>query len=254
MFRKTMAAILAVCMTGMIAFTGCGDTSDSSSSSSSSTEATNAPAAEAGENEATDAPKEAGENEATDAPREAGGNNASSSSADYSFHGEKFVVTLYKDKAPITCENFEKLVSEGFYDGLIFHRIVEGFMAQGGDPEGTGMGGSDETIKGEFSSNGVENDLSHKRGVISMARSMDPNSASSQFFICFEDSSFLDGNYAAFGEVTEGMETIDAFLEVPRSMGNDGDISAPNDPIVIDKAVMIDPDENGNPRAEFTMK
>ena len=152
-------------------------------------------------------------------------------------------------------DNFIKLVKEGFYDGLTFHRVVEGFMAQGGDPMGTGMGGSDEEIKGEFSSNGVQNDLSHTRGVISMARSQMPDSASSQFFICYtDDCAFLDGNYAAFGKVTEGMEIVDGFLEVPRSFGSDGDMSSPNEPIIIEKAVMIDPDSDGNPRAEFTMK
>lgn len=177
------------------------------------------------------------------------------STGDYSFNGGKFIVTLYPDTAPITCENFENLVSEGFYDGLTFHRVVENFMAQGGDPMGNGMGGSDKDIKGEFAANGVENNLSHTRGVISMARSQNPDSASSQFFICYtDDCAFLDGNYAAFGKVTEGMEIIDGFLEVPRSLGGDGDMSSPNDPIVIDKAVMIDPDSDDNPRVEFTMK
>ena len=118
-------------------------------------------------------------------------------------------VKLVPETAPITVKNFEKLVSEGFYDGLIFHRVIGGFMIQGGDPTGTGMGGSDEKIKGEFAINGVKNDLSHKRGVISMARSQMPNSASSQFFICHADSTFLDGQYAAFGYVTEGMDVVD---------------------------------------------
>ncbi len=168
---------------------------------------------------------------------------------------KSFVITLYSEYAPVTCENFEKLVSEGFYDGLTFHRVVEDFMAQGGDPMGNGMGGSDETIKGEFASNNVQNDLSHTRGVVSMARSQMPDSASSQFFICYtDDCTFLDGNYAAFGMVTEGMDMVDAFLEVPRSLGGDGAMSSPDDPIVIDKAVMIEPDADGNPRAEFTMK
>ncbi len=168
----------------------------------------------------------------------------------------EFIITLYADKAPITCENFEKLVKEGFYDGLTFHRVVEGFMAQGGDPEGTGMGGSDETIKGEFSENGVENDLSHKRGIVSMARNgQDMDSASSQFFICYsDDCTFLDGSYAAFGEVTEGMETVDGFLEVKRVTGTDGAISSPTTPITIEKAEMIDDDENGNHRVKFTVK
>lgn len=168
--------------------------------------------------------------------------------------GGEFIITLYPEYAPITCENFEKLVSDGFYDGLTFHRVVEGFMAQGGDPQGTGMGGSKNTIKGEFAANGVENNLSHKRGIVSMARSQMPDSASSQFFICYDDScTFLDGNYAAFGEVTEGMEVVDDFLKVPRSLGGDGDISSPNSPITIKTAVMIEDDQNGNPRVQVTM-
>lgn len=123
-------------------------------------------------------------------------------------------IELYPDKAPITVKNFEKLVKEGFYDGLIFHRVIKGFMIQGGDPTGTGYSGSDKNIKGEFAANGVRNDLSHKRGVISMARSMNPNSASSQFFIMHEDGTYLDGNYAAFGKVVNGMEVVDAIAEV----------------------------------------
>ena len=116
--------------------------------------------------------------------------------------------------APITVANFEKLVKEGFYDGLIFHRVISGFMIQGGDPMGTGYGGSKETIKGEFRANGVDNPISHKRGVISMARSQMPNSASSQFFIMHQDGEFLDGNYAAFGHVVEGMEVVDEIASV----------------------------------------
>lgn len=122
---------------------------------------------------------------------------------------------LDREAAPLTVENFEKLVAEGFYDGLTFHRAVDGFMIQGGDPEGTGMGGSKEQIKGEFTSNGWDNPISHKRGVISMARSQSPNSASSQFFITNGDASFLDGNYAAFGTVTQGMEIVDEIAKMP---------------------------------------
>ena len=121
---------------------------------------------------------------------------------------------LYPEVAPITVANFEKLVSEGFYDGIIFHRVISGFMIQGGDPLGMGYGGSDEKIKGEFMANGVRNTLSHTRGVISMARSQDFNSASSQFFICHADATFLDGQYAAFGKVTKGIEVVDAIAEV----------------------------------------
>ena len=128
--------------------------------------------------------------------------------------GGSIKIELYADIAPITVANFKKLVSEKFYDGLIFHRVISGFMIQGGDPTGTGMGGSEENIKGEFLANGVENSLSHERGVISMARSQDYDSASSQFFICHADSTYLDGQYAAFGKVIEGMETVDAIASV----------------------------------------
>jgi peptidyl-prolyl cis-trans isomerase B (cyclophilin B) len=121
---------------------------------------------------------------------------------------------LDRTAAPLTVDNFIKLVNEGFYDGLTFHRIIPGFMIQGGDPEGTGMGGADETIKGEFSGNGVDNPISHERGVISMARSQAPDSASSQFFITNADSKFLDGDYAAFGTVTSGMEEVDKISAV----------------------------------------
>ena len=117
---------------------------------------------------------------------------------------------LYPDMAPITVENFTKLAGEGFYDGLIFHRVINGFMIQGGDPEGPGMGGSGENIKGEFAINGVANDISHVRGVISMARSRSYNSASSQFFIVHQDATYLAGQYAAFGRVIEGMDVVDA--------------------------------------------
>jgi peptidyl-prolyl cis-trans isomerase B (cyclophilin B) len=118
-------------------------------------------------------------------------------------------IELYEDKAPITCANFKKLVEGGFYDGLIFHRVIAGFMVQGGDPTGTGCGGSDENIKGEFLANGVKNDISHVRGVISMARSQNMNSASSQFFVMHADADYLDGQYAAFGRVIEGMDVVD---------------------------------------------
>ncbi|SDZ98128.1 peptidyl-prolyl cis-trans isomerase B (cyclophilin B) [Oribacterium sp. KHPX15] len=129
--------------------------------------------------------------------------------------GKDIKIELYPDIAPITVENFVKLVKDGFYDGLTFHRIIPGFMIQGGDPEGTGMGGPGWSIKGEFSSNGVKNDLKHTRGVISMARSMNPNSAGSQFFIMHQDSPHLDGEYAAFGKVTEGMDEVDRIASIP---------------------------------------
>lgn len=130
-------------------------------------------------------------------------------------NGGKIELELYPEHAPITVKNFEKLVSEGFYDGLTFHRIIPGFMIQGGDPLGNGMGGSDEKIKGEFRSNGHKNPIKHERGVISMARAYDKNSASSQFFIMHEDAPHLDGDYAAFGRVISGMETVDEIASIP---------------------------------------
>ena len=129
-------------------------------------------------------------------------------------NGKQIKLELYPDVAPITVENFEKLVKQGFYDGLIFHRVISGFMIQGGDPMGTGMGGAKEKIKGEFLANGVRNDLKHTRGVISMARSAMPNSASSQFFIMHQDATHLDGQYAAFGKVVEGMDVVDEIAAV----------------------------------------
>ncbi len=141
-------------------------------------------------------------------------------------------VELDGDVAPITVENFIKLAEEGFYDGLTFHRIIDGFMIQGGDPTGTGMGGSDETIKGEFSANGVENNLSHTRGVISMARSQDYDSASSQFFIVQQDSTYLDGQYAAFGVVTDGMDIVDQICADTTVEDDNGTVAAENQPVI----------------------
>lgn len=128
-------------------------------------------------------------------------------------NGDRIIAELFPEVAPITVENFKKLVGQGFYDGLIFHRVIPGFMIQGGDPTGTGMGGPGWTIQGEFAANGVKNDLKHTRGVLSMARSMAPNSAGSQFFIMHEDAPHLDGSYAAFGKVVEGIEAVDRIAE-----------------------------------------
>lgn len=173
-----------------------------------------------------------------------------------------FVITLDEKNAPLTCKNFEKLVSDGFYDGLTFHRVVDDFVAQGGDPKGDGTGGNYDkdgneiNVKGEFSENGVDNKLSHTRGVVSMARAEDMDSASSQFFICYSDNrTLLDGKYAAFGKVDEeGMKVVDKFLDVERVTGSDRALSAPTTPIVIKQAKMIEDDKDGNKRAEFTMQ
>ena len=139
---------------------------------------------------------------------------------------------LDADTAPISVTNFINLANEGFYDGLTFHRIISGFMIQGGDPNGNGTGGSEKTIKGEFSANGVENDISHVRGVISMARANDPDSGSSQFFIVHEDSTSLDGQYAAFGHVTEGMDVVDAICEAVPVQDKNGTVAAADQPVI----------------------
>ncbi len=148
-----------------------------------------------------------------------------------------FVVELYPEYAPITVDNFIKLVKEEYYDGLKFHRIIDGFMAQGGMNEDDKA----DTIKGEFALNGVENNLQHERGIISMARTNDPNSASSQFFICYnrEGVAHLDGSYAAFGKVIEGMEVVDSFLEVERTYDIQGNRSVPTEDIVITSAYIV---------------
>ena len=130
-------------------------------------------------------------------------------------NGKQIKLELNAEAAPLTVENFLSLVKEGFYDGLIFHRVIPGFMIQGGDPLGNGMGGSEKKIKGEFAANGHPNPIRHTRGVISMARSMDKNSASSQFFIMHADAPHLDGQYAAFGKVVEGIETVDEIASIP---------------------------------------
>ena len=148
-------------------------------------------------------------------------------------------VELDGDAAPITVQNFMDLANAGFYDGLTFHRIISGFMMQGGDPNGNGTGGSENTIKGEFSANGVENPLSHTRGAISMARAQAPDSASSQFFICHADSTFLDGQYACFGYVTDGMDVVDAVCEAAQPTDDNGTIPADQQP-VITEVRMID--------------
>ncbi|MCD7908705.1 MAG: peptidylprolyl isomerase [Clostridium sp.] len=141
-------------------------------------------------------------------------------------------VELYGDEAPISVTNFLKLAGDGFYDGLTFHRIISGFMIQGGDPQGTGMGGSDEMIKGEFSANGVNNPLKHTRGAISMARSQYPDSASSQFFIVHQDSTRLDGQYAAFGYVTEGMDVVDKLCEDTPVQDGNGTVAKEDQPVI----------------------
>lgn len=149
-------------------------------------------------------------------------------------------VKLDQSAAPITCANFVELAESGFYDGLTFHRIIEGSMMQGGDPEGTGYGGSEHNIVGEFSSNGYDNPLSHTRGAISMARSNDPNSASSQFFIVQQDATFWDGDYAVFGYVTDGMDVVDAVCEAAQPTDGNGTIPADQQPVITSITILTD--------------
>ena len=213
--------VLAVLVMGLSA---CGS---SKSDTTSETKATKAPKA----TETAEATKEP-ESKTTDTK---GKHHAKIKVKDYG----TIEVELDGDTAPITVANFIKLVNEKFYDGLTFHRIMSGFMIQGGDPLGNGTGGSDETIKGEFSSNGVENNIYHKRGVISMSRSSDPDSASSQFFIMHQDSTYLDGEYAAFGKVTKGMKVVDKICEDATPTDGNGTIEKADQP-VIESIRMVD--------------
>ena len=169
---------------------------------------------------------------------------------------KSFVIALYPEYAPETCANFEKLVKEGFYEGLIFHRVYEGFMAQGGGMDKDLKQKQSPNIKGEFAANGfTQNTLSHTRGVVSMARATDMNSASSQFFICYNDKNIaaLDGRYAGFGKVTKGMDVVDDFLKVERAMAGEQVPTYPVTPIVIVKAEMIEDDSEGHHQVKFYM-
>ena len=193
-------------------------------------------AEEAGFSDGTDTDGATVENTVLDTSQELTGiHHADISIRDYG----DIKVELDADTAPITVTNFVKLAQEGFYDGLTFHRIMDGFMIQGGDPNGDGTGGSEENIKGEFSNNGVDNDISHTRGTISMARASDPDSASSQFFIVQADSTFLDGDYAGFGHVTEGMDIVDKICEDAKPTDDNGTIPSDQQP-VIEKITITD--------------
>ncbi len=157
-------------------------------------------------------------------------------------NGAKIKMELDRTAAPNTVNNFLSLADKGFYNGLIFHRVIPGFMIQGGCPDGTGMGGPGYSIKGEFAANGVKNPIKHKRGVISMARAMNPNSAGSQFFIMHQDAPHLDGQYAAFGHVVEGMETVDAIAATPTNFSD-----RPLDPQRIKSITLVDEGEIAEP-------
>lgn len=203
-----MAALLSLCLTG------CGDTRENADKSTAKTT----------KKESFAEKKDAG---TSNSQYLTGKHHAEIVIAEYG----KLELELDADVAPITVTNFVNLAKKGFYNGLTFHRIMSGFMIQGGDPNGDGTGGSEETIKGEFKSNGIENTMSHKRGVIAMARTQnDPDSASSQFFIVQADSDFLDGDYAAFGKVTAGMDIVDKICQSVQPIDNNGTVPADQQP------------------------
>ena len=210
-----MAKVIAMFMAMILSLTGCGTTTENTAGSQ-------------GNQTGTGDTTQQTENVQTNMER----SHVMMKMAD----GGEVVIELIPEYAPATVENFLSLVKEGFYDGLIFHRVIEGFMIQGGDPEGTGMGGSDKNIRGEFASNGFkQNKLKHSRGVISMARSQHPDSASSQFFIMHEDAPHLDGQYAAFGKVISGMEVVDKIAAVET-----GENDRPLEDVVIESIRVIE--------------
>ena len=219
---KMMAALLSSAMM----MTACGGEGSApvAATGSDPEPAASETAAEPAATEATEATESTAEAE----PAEGGLHHVTITVKDYG----TIELELDAEAAPITVQNFLDLAGQGFYDGLTFHRIISGFMIQGGDPLGNGTGGSDKEIVGEFSENGYENNISHKRGVISMARSMDPNSASSQFFIVHADADFLDGQYAGFGHVTSGMEVVDKICEDARPIDNNGTIPKDKQPVI----------------------
>ena len=219
MIRKSTTRILSLALAlllcfSAVAFSGCGSKTEQTSSKTEQTTAA----------QTTET--------ATEAEVDTSALEGAKAVIDVKDYGE-ITVELEPQYAPKTVANFVKLAESGFYDGLTFHRIMEGFMIQGGDPKGNGTGGSDENIVGEFSANGfTQNTLSHKRGVISMARSNDMNSASSQFFIVHKDSTFLDGQYAAFGEVTDGMDVVDKIATDAKPVDGNGTIPSSKQPVI----------------------
>ena len=217
---RKISSILMTVLLGALCLTGCGSTDNNTAADRNvSSAAVSSPAADAESNVASD-------NEDSDLL--SGKHHIKIKVKDYG----TISVELDADVAPIPVTNFVDLAKDGFYDGLTFHRIISGFMIQGGDPLGNGTGGSDKTIKGEFSENGVENSISHVRGTISMARSQDYDSASSQFFIMHKDNPGLDGQYAAFGTVTKGMEVVDKICEDTQVEDENGTVAAENQPVI----------------------
>lgn len=228
---KRYFSIIAIMALVVCMFTGCGSKKSNTSSNANS----GTSSSESAKQEETAVPEST---ESTDA-----GSDISSSDDTKQLSGKHHVVIKVKkygnikveldaDTAPISVTNFVNLAKKGFYDGLTFHRIIDGFMIQGGDPSGDGTGGSDETIKGEFSDNGVENNISHVRGTISMARSSENDSASSQFFIVQSDSTYLDGQYAGFGTVTSGMDIVDKICKDTPVTDSNGTVEKENQPVI----------------------
>ncbi len=224
--KKLTALFLSVVMCGAL-LTGCGSSKSNDTAASDTSETTTEETTEDTAEDTTAASEE-------DTELLTGLHHVTIDVQDYG----TISLELDADTAPISVTNFINLAKDGFYDGLTFHRIISGFMIQGGDPKGNGTGGSDQTIKGEFSENGVENSISHVRGTISMARANDPDSASSQFFIVHEDSTFLDGQYAAFGHVTDGMDVVDAICENTPVQDNNGTVKAADQPVITSVTVI----------------
>lgn len=247
--KNKVSKVLALLLCALLVMSGCGSKASSEESKETKEDTQDTAKdtagqedADAGDGEGTDG---AGQ-EDTDAENSENTDSAEGKLLSGKHHVEITVkdygtikAELDADAAPITVTNFVKLAKEGFYDGLTFHRIMSGFMIQGGDPNGNGTGGSSETIKGEFADNGYENPISHTRGVLSMARSSAPDSASSQFFIMHQDGTYLDGQYAAFGEVTEGMESVDAICEDAPVIDDNGTVPRESQP-VIESIVVVD--------------
>jgi len=248
MKKRSLLLLLAACMILTLALTGCSKKDKAESGASDAQESAAMETGEAvmeGESAAAPETDENGETIAAAAETEAvpeepvelmtGKHHATITVANYG----KIMIELDADTAPITVTNFITLAKDGFYDGLTFHRIIDGFMIQGGDPDGTGTGGSGKTIKGEFASNGIENSISHTKGTISMARGNDYNSASSQFFIMDEDALYLDGEYAGFGHVTDGQDVVDKIAADAQPVDSNGTIAADAQP-VIQKIEVVD--------------
>ena len=222
--RREALGLAALLGTSLLTLSGCDNGSDDATSSTDSEDATDSADDASADETASDDLYEPDE----DDPYATGVHHATIEVEAYG----TIEVALNANVAPITVSNFCNLVQQGFYDGLTFHRIIDGFMIQGGDPNGDGTGGSDQCIKGEFSANGVENSIPHARGAISMARSTDYNSASSQFFIMQTTTESLDGYYAAFGNVTSGIEVVDAICEAVPVEDSNGTVASENQPVI----------------------